>query len=104
MYTGPTNGGVCPLDNSSWPDITINDENRHQCPLSATRNGLDGRTIRGHVDDYWIMLDDPGPDPWIVNGWTEHNWNDCTADFMGTNRSEERRVGKECRSRWSPYH
>ena len=24
---------------------------------------------------------------------------DCLAD-----RSEERRVGKECRSRWSPYH
>src|SRR2546430_16066236 len=23
---------------------------------------------------------------------------------MGANRSEERRVGKECRSRWSPYH
>ena len=23
--------------------------------------------------------------------------------FIG-NRSEERRVGKECRSRWSPYH
>ena len=22
----------------------------------------------------------------------------------GCNRSEERRVGKECRSRWSPYH
>src|SRR2546425_9882978 len=22
----------------------------------------------------------------------------------GVNRSEERRVGKECRSRWSPYH
>ena len=28
------------------------------------------------------------------------------ADGMGghTTRSEERRVGKECRSRWSPYH
>src|ERR1035437_10569299 len=26
----------------------------------------------------------------------------CNA--MGTRRSEERRVGKECRSRWSPYH
>src|SRR5258707_2671747 len=25
------------------------------------------------------------------------------ADFEGF-RSEERRVGKECRSRWSPYH
>src|SRR3712207_9240528 len=23
---------------------------------------------------------------------------------MGLGRSEERRVGKECRSRWSPYH
>ena len=22
----------------------------------------------------------------------------------GQSRSEERRVGKECRSRWSPYH
>ena len=27
----------------------------------------------------------------VTRGW-EHN------------RSEERRVGKECRSRWSPYH
>ena len=24
--------------------------------------------------------------------------------FLGYARSEERRVGKECRSRWSPYH
>ena len=24
--------------------------------------------------------------------------------FQGRSRSEERRVGKECRSRWSPYH
>ena len=23
---------------------------------------------------------------------------------IGMHRSEERRVGKECRSRWSPYH
>ena len=23
---------------------------------------------------------------------------------LTTTRSEERRVGKECRSRWSPYH
>ena len=23
---------------------------------------------------------------------------------VGHSRSEERRVGKECRSRWSPYH
>ena len=24
--------------------------------------------------------------------------------WMAPDRSEERRVGKECRSRWSPYH
>ena len=24
--------------------------------------------------------------------------------IVGKSRSEERRVGKECRSRWSPYH
>ena len=27
---------------------------------------------------------------------------ECTSTAAG--RSEERRVGKECRSRWSPYH
>ena len=25
-------------------------------------------------------------------------------EHLKKNRSEERRVGKECRSRWSPYH
>ena len=27
-----------------------------------------------------------------------------TSGEIKVNRSEERRVGKECRSRWSPYH
>ena len=33
-------------------------------------------------------------------------WDEViSADLTGTrSRSEERRVGKECRSRWSPYH
>ena len=32
---------------------------------------------------------------------------DGTKEYLDSvidNRSEERRVGKECRSRWSPYH
>ena len=29
---------------------------------------------------------------------------DGKTDAYGFMRSEERRVGKECRSRWSPYH
>ena len=34
-------------------------------------------------------------------------WDDDSRSFWQVNegrRSEERRVGKECRSRWSPYH
>ena len=34
--------------------------------------------------------------PWIARKTKE--WH------IDVNRSEERRVGKECRSRWSPYH
>ena len=32
--------------------------------------------------------------------------NFCANNYLGlsNHRSEERRVGKECRSRWSPYH
>src|SRR3989440_12831505 len=30
-------------------------------------------------------------------------FDNCTFKYMPL-RSEERRVGKECRSRWSPYH
>src|SRR3712207_1113879 len=35
-------------------------------------------------------------------GNAEHQ--NITIGKAGRNRSEERRVGKECRSRWSPYH
>lgn len=84
MYTGPTNGGVMPMNNSFWPDVVINGENRHQCPLSATHNGLDGRTILGHVDDYWHSYGSD-IDPYYGN-WTQHVYNDCTADYMGTNQ------------------
>ena len=29
---------------------------------------------------------------------------DAVLEAIGVARSEERRVGKECRSRWAPYH
>ena len=34
----------------------------------------------------------------------EDNNDLLRVDRHGDMRSEERRVGKECRSRWSPYH
>lgn len=85
VYTGPTGGGVAPLDNSVYGTVTINGEVRNQTPLSATRNGLDGRTTRGHVDDYWVVYGDTDGDPWYGN-WTEHTYGSCTADYMKTNQ------------------
>src|SRR2546427_4410815 len=40
------------------------------------------------------------PPPTTLDGGTRARWN----QGRGPPRSEERRVGKECRSRWSPYH
>ena len=87
MYTGTTNSGVCPLDNSvwghtNWPSVTCG-----ECPLSATHNGIDGRAIRGHVDDYWVDYCQTGPDPYVSNGWAEHT-SDCIGDYMGTSQAK----------------
>ena len=45
-----------------------------------------------------LKLDDPNPDmlPAEVMDFYSMTYPEL--------RSEERRVGKECRSRWSPYH
>src|SRR5256885_12904565 len=39
-----------------------------------------------------------------VPGFTTEMMNKLRAQIIAGDRSEERRVGKECRSRWSPYH
>src|SRR3712207_7397263 len=53
-----------------------------------------------------ILQDLPGPKLRIGklrDGVVEFKPGDTTTFVCGP-RSEERRVGKECRSRWSPYH
>ena len=40
----------------------------------------------------------------VVNEAREHELADLIYEYGDERRSEERRVGKECRSRWSPYH
>jgi hypothetical protein len=88
VYAGPTNEGKMPLDNSVWPDWTdSNGDTRHQTPLSATHDGLDGRVGRGHVDDYWIAYGNDDDDPYVTDGVDEHSYGDCTADFMKTNQT-----------------
>ena len=39
-----------------------------------------------------------------ANNYMPEIWKDILYVYQHVLRSEERRVGKECRSRWSPYH
>lgn len=88
MYTGPTNGGVMPMDSSIWPDwIDSFGGIYEQNPLTASRNGLDGRVTRGSIDDYWIRYGLSASDPYITYGWTPHTWGDAIGDFMKTSQS-----------------
>ena len=56
---------------------------------------------------YFVHFDEPNNNLQklldLVKSWktTQIFLNDNEVDVK---RSEERRVGKECRSRWSPYH
>src|SRR2546422_9739134 len=40
----------------------------------------------------------------VIEGVATDAKNPLLSELAGRLRSEERRVGKECRSRWSPYH
>ena len=40
----------------------------------------------------------------VQDGGMDMSFHVFTKRFHQKGRSEERRVGKECRSRWSPYH
>ena len=58
--------------------------------LDASRARLDRaevRALRAQISPHFI-----------------YNALNTVASFVRTDRSDERRVGKECRSRWSPYH
>lgn len=88
MYSGPTNGGVMPLDSSAWPDWTDSYGATYgQCPLTASHNGLDGRTTRGSIDDYWVKYNSSVQDPYITNGWTQHTFGNAIGDYMRTSQS-----------------
>src|SRR2546421_1008759 len=58
-------------------------------------------SLGNHPDVLIEMLLEPG-DFQIFNNRTVLHGRAHFEDFP--ERSEERRVGKECRSRWSPYH
>src|SRR3712207_9271549 len=51
----------------------------------------DGEQVVGDITD-------------VVAAWKQQGRPGGRVELLARLRSEERRVGKECRSRWSPYH
>ncbi len=87
MYTGPTNGGVMPITDtgwSSWSDGYITYPNN---PLVASHNGVDGLSVRGSIDDYWVSYNSTTSDPYIINSWPPHTWGTAVGDYMKTSQS-----------------
>src|SRR2546422_5817245 len=64
-------------------------------PRWKTRRALCGRAFNLHSNRLW--------EPRARNPWRKLSGTIFQGSWM-ISRSEERRVGKECRSRWSPYH
>src|SRR3712207_8902926 len=66
--------------------------------LTGTNSlGLGALTLTSNSTFNFDALSTGGVGTFVFNGFTP---NGNTLNI----RSEERRVGKECRSRWSPYH
>ena len=78
---------------------TFTDHASHQVAILEGRRAIGKSTLARHLVDTGIYasyqtLADP----------TERANAATDPTRWLTTRSEERRVGKECRSRWSPYH
>ena len=68
--------------------------------LSLLRNEMKANGL----DAFVVFNADPHMSEYFTPYWEERKWISSFDSSAGRSRSEERRVGKECRSRWSPYH
>src|ERR1041385_1868511 len=73
---------------------------------TINENVSGAEAVRSFVNARTVTVYLPGFKPSIVNCDSRDSFCliDCPLLSISVNRSEERRVGKECRSRWSPYH
>ena len=59
---------------------------------------VDAFDNKEYLSSFYALLDYINPE------FRKKYGNPAGTEFNIPHRSEERRVGKECRSRWSPYH
>src|SRR3712207_277729 len=91
--------GLTDLAGEALTDTRTGQNSRHTL-IAQLRQAVVGR-LAGYedVNDADQLAHDPAL-RWIVGGRAVTQGAASTSQM----RSEERRVGKECRSRWSPYH
>ena len=97
----------------TWPDGTTSqvtaDENGDFSATSATAQPEGDITATatdasGNASDPAVLAYDADPSADVTAPVAPADLADATNEDGTVTRSEERRVGKECRSRWSPYH
>ena len=79
--------------------MVIDFEKIAEAHLEGFKGGQGKLDTRNYVDDM-VKIMYSTLRPGASTGLHTHEGN-CEIIYV---RSEERRVGKECRSRWSPYH
>ena len=93
-------GGRCWSHRNDWDDGQVAERGGELIDQGHT-------AIRQLAQELGLQLDDllageaNGTLPTYWFDGARYTFEDATRDLK---RSEERRVGKECRSRWSPYH
>jgi len=87
IYTGPTNSGVYPITDTSWSTWSDGYNTYPNNPIVASHKGVDGRTTRGSIDDYWVKVNSTAQDPYITNDWPQHTWGEAIGDYMKTSQS-----------------
>src|SRR5688572_33099386 len=78
-------------------DVNLSGAQQHNAEPAAVLKSVRASSVAG----VYILLDFH---PLLADPVHVRLLKDICQDYDRTARSEERRVGKECRSRWSPYH
>src|SRR5256885_17185469 len=76
-------------------------ELQHYGTVARLPIALDASVCRASIDNLNQLLADTMT---LRDMYKKHHWQVSGPTFYKLHRSEERRVGKECRSRWWPYH
>ena len=101
-----------PFDNDRNTEITMDDVNAYMATLSPEESAQMQAMTSGMSDDQILQLFSASLKARTTDATLDSNKSKLGITDLDTpsqidiyaTRSEERRVGKECRSRWSPYH